>query len=110
MSRPLTVILGIVVLAGLVLFVASLLAYDSAQLSLRGPSGEETTMMFRHSDRGGGEPGFFTDIAVDINEFFSDFGWYRDLNRAYFELSEPLRVLLNWIFGGVWALIFLRRR
>lgn len=109
MSRPVAVIIGIVVLVGLVLFVASLVTYDSAQFSVRGPSGDETTLMFRHSERGGGS-GFFTDLAVNINDFFSEFGWYRDLSRAYFELGEPLRILLNWMLGGIWALIFLRRR
>ncbi len=106
MSRPLAVIIGIIVLAGLVLFLASLVASDTAQFSE--PSGDETALMFRDGDRGGGF-GFFTQIAVDINDFFAGFGWYRDLSRAWFELGEPLRILLNWLLGGIWALIFLRR-
>lgn len=110
MSKPITFIVGIVVLVGLVFFVASLVVYDSAQVSLRAPAADgEEVMSFRESERGGGL-GFFTRTAMEINEFFGDFGWYRDLSRAYFELGEPLRILLNWVFGGLWAMIFLVRR
>ena len=111
MSRSIGLIICVVVLIGLVLFVASMVAYDSAQFSVRAPGadGGEAVMSFRYSERGG-EPGFFTQLAVDINQFFGDFAWYRDMSRAYFELGEPLKILLNWIFGGLWALIFLARR
>ncbi|MFP4002586.1 MAG: hypothetical protein ACLFV8_02330 [Alphaproteobacteria bacterium] len=108
MSKTLAVIIGVALLAGLVLFVASFGTGESVSMTFRGPSGDEAEFAMRHSERGG-DSGFFTSIATDINDFFSDFGWYRDLSRAWFELGEPLRVLLNWIFGGIWALVFLRR-
>lgn len=109
MSRSAMLIAGIVALVAAVLFIASLIVYDSAQFSVRGPSGDEAVLSFRYSERGG-DSGFFTRIAIDINQFFSDFGWYRDLSRAWFELGEPLRILLNWLLGGFWAMVFLARR
>jgi hypothetical protein len=109
MSRSASLVVGIVVLVAVVLFVASLVAYDSAQFSVRGPSGDEAVLSFRYSERGG-EQGLLTGLAIEINQFFGDFGWYRDLSRAWSELGEPLRILLNWMLGGFWALAFLGRR
>jgi hypothetical protein len=105
MSDSVKIIVGIALLAGVVLFIASLATGGGVSLSL---SGDESTFAMRYSERGG--DGFFTGIAMDINAFFSDFGWYRDLSHAWFELGEPVKVLLNWVLGGFWAMIFLRRR